>query len=183
MTSTVTGIRHAPSHTEPLFNPDTFRLIVKWASKIVKELGVDAVAGCGHSGIPAAAAIAYETGTSMIAVRKHDDESYAHSNMRLNAWNEHVSKFGSYVIVDDLVSSGRTIFTVISELIKADISTELVPTALLLYNTSRDLTEWDVSSPYDVRIMDERMPDSAHVHFHEAKRLLRVNPVKIVGMK
>ena len=182
-TSNPDGIHHAPSHTEPVFNPDTFRQIVKWASKHVNVLEVDAVAGVGHSGLTVASAIAYETGKSLIAVRKHDDESYVHSSMRLNAWNDHMSRFGSYVIVDDLVSSGRSAFTVISEIIKADISKSLVPKALLLYNTSRDVTEWEVMSPYDVRVMDERMPDNDHPNFIEAKRLLKIAPVKIIAMK
>lgn len=132
-----------PSYTRQLFNPRTFRDVVEWAAtqivtfsqpstpQTMGQLGIRAVAGCGHSGVLVAAAVAYRLNLPVIAVRKGGDTDGAHDSSDLNAVLEGTE---SYAIIDDLVASGRTMTRIVDEMETYFPRTR--PTLVLLYHDS-----------------------------------------------
>lgn len=99
----------APSHTWNIFNVDQFRRVVECfeakLERINKATPFNAIAGCGNSGVPLAAALSYLMGIPMITVRKPGEETAAGMASRVTgAFNA-----GAYVIIDDFWSSGGTV--------------------------------------------------------------------------
>ncbi len=117
-----------PSHTEGVFDPDTFPVIVEWIVAKVRADGYEALAGSGHSGLVAAAAAAYALRIPMIAVRKNDERPKGDS-FRVNAVLPHRPL--RYAIVDDFVAGGETCDRIQSEVERAFPLARL--SGLLLY--------------------------------------------------
>lgn len=85
---------------------ETIRTAVNRLNKLKREGGLEfeAIAFTGLSGSLIAPAIADILGVGLIAVRKADDES-THSDYGVETASENVD----YIIVDDVVGSGRTV--------------------------------------------------------------------------
>ena len=83
------GNVHAPSYTEDNFDPQVFQQVVDAMVKKVWEIkskhpSIEALAGCGISGLLMMGAISYATGLPQIAVRKPHETT--HDPRRCNGW-------------------------------------------------------------------------------------------------
>lgn len=124
-----------PGHTEPLFRPEHMRLVVDWTVKHFLATKAEAIAGCGQSGLLVASTVSYLTGKKLIAVRKSGEPTVACSRT-ISAYSDTV--IPSYVIVDDMISSGGTQCRVMNEIYEhqreVDASVNPLPVVILLYN-------------------------------------------------
>jgi len=123
-----------PSYTRAVFDPSTFPGLVDWAAKAIDETTADgkkigAVAGCGHSGVLVAAAVAYKLRLPVIAVRKvEEDGGMNHDGGAVNTMLEGTE---SYAIIDDLVASGTTLKRIVRKV--AELFPQVKPELVLLY--------------------------------------------------
>jgi adenine/guanine phosphoribosyltransferase-like PRPP-binding protein len=102
-----------PSYEEELYNPES---LVRVADRIIALItrdypDTDGVAACGISGIAVAAVVSAISGIPLITVRKESDQ--CNTEIRVQGPDHDVK---SYVIVDDLVSSGRTVRHIVNNL-------------------------------------------------------------------
>jgi adenine/guanine phosphoribosyltransferase-like PRPP-binding protein len=126
-----------PSYTRDVFSPETFPGIVDWvAAQVAAGPSIPgarrygAIAGSGHSGVLVAAAVGYKLRLPVIAVRKvEEDGGFSHDGSDLNAC---LCGDESYVIVDDLISSGSTIQRIVRFMAKT--FPKAVPSLVLLYH-------------------------------------------------
>lgn len=106
-------IKH-PGYTGRCFEPDRFRVLVDQAAEtmveIMKVTPFDAIAGSGNSGALLCAALSYKTGIPIITVRK-ENEPNAEGAMATG----HVINT-RYLLVDDMISGGRTARRMIKEI-------------------------------------------------------------------
>lgn len=150
---------HAPSHTRPIFNIQSFPIMVDWVVKAARRIGVDALAACGHSGLIVAGAAAYVLKIPVIAVRKKDQIPASDDGRLVNAFLD-VKKAIEYGFVDDLVDEGKTYRHVTTA-----IDRELGPTikcgAVFLYNGEDYSRLWAERRcpgvPVYLRIGDKRL--------------------------
>jgi adenine/guanine phosphoribosyltransferase-like PRPP-binding protein len=77
-----------------------------------KQLQIDAIACCGVSGITIAAPVAIRLKKQLIIVRKQEENS--HASFKVEGLIK--GKVFSYLIVDDLIESGRTCRNIISNI-------------------------------------------------------------------
>lgn len=105
---------NAPYHTKPIFGEE-FQATVRRAARSLlearKSLDFNVLAATGNSGLPLIGALSYITGIPMAAVRKAHDG--AHDTAMVNGIMPLDMK---YVIVDDLISSGRTIQNIVQKM-------------------------------------------------------------------
>jgi orotate phosphoribosyltransferase len=99
----------APTYYSRVFDPQAFPKVVAAFVDKVRELAahdpsIKAIAACGNSGVPVAAAASCLTGLSLIVVRKAN-EPLTHSGSRVTGYIGE----GRYIIVDDLIDSGGTL--------------------------------------------------------------------------
>lgn len=126
---------HTPTHTRKIFNPPTFQSVCEWAIDQIIDLGnIEAIAACGHSGLPLAGALSYALGLHLIAVRRQGDMPIGDKRI-INTSNG--TPYQRYVIVDDLVHSGKTMMHMIQQIHNLDIAQPVLPTAILLYEQYR----------------------------------------------
>ena len=128
----------APPHTKALFKPETLEVVVKYLEYQIKKLGgIEAIACCGFSGIIPASIVANRLGIDIIAIRKESEESRANGDS--DRCNTHPGRprFKRWVIVDDLISSGRTMRWIIRQVKEHNITTRTPPTAIILHAEDR----------------------------------------------
>lgn len=125
-------VDHAPSHTRPVFDA-RFRAIVEWVVKAARKTQVEALAGCGHSGLIVVGAAAYLLKIPVIAVRKKgqvpdsDDGRYVNAVLRTEDELD-------YGFVDDIVDEGKT-FRHVTHAITSELGSWARCGAVFLYNT------------------------------------------------
>ncbi len=123
-----------PSYTRAVFDPVTFPGLVNWAAQVIDETTaagkkIGAVAGCGHSGVLVAAAVAYKLRIPVIAVRKvEEDGGMNHDEGVVNTMLEGTE---SYAIIDDLVASGSTLKRIVRKV--RELFPQVKPALILLY--------------------------------------------------
>jgi adenine/guanine phosphoribosyltransferase-like PRPP-binding protein len=113
-------------YLSPLFNPTVLRRVVANCSKTVKQLKPDAIVCRGLSGISIAFAVSIATGVPVAVVRKKDGN---HSTFDV----EGVINFKSYVVIDDLVDSGKTLKKIRQQVKSKEKDSNCI--GVLLYNT------------------------------------------------
>jgi len=98
------------SYLSSAFNPTLSKRTVGIMCKCLKTLDFDAIAFRGMSGSLFAPLVASKLGKKMVMVRKDGDGN--HSGMLTEGWR----MVDKVVIIDDLISSGNTIRSLISDL-------------------------------------------------------------------
>lgn len=132
----------SPGHTEEVFDPNDFQKLVNRVAKEVRRLQrthkINALAACGNSGLLLVGALGYKLDLPFLAVRKRMDTN--------NDWH-HVNGFlvdggTRYLIIDDLISTGKTMTKIIHRLqeLACDQNREAKAAAILLYNDNGDDT-------------------------------------------
>lgn len=127
---------YGPNYTDAIFKPELFQESVPKMGDFLKRLHAvipfDAIAGTGLSSFPLLGALGYTLNIPIIAVRKDDNETN-HSGRRSTG-----AMAKRYVIVDDLISSGRTVANVIQKIYKQskndDTQVRPICVAVVLYN-------------------------------------------------
>lgn len=121
----------APDYLEAPFTPRLREYMIKALIKAIKSKfpKVSAIAARGNSGIPLASIIAHKLQLPLIAVRKNESR---HDTRTMTGY---VGE-GTYVIVDDLISSGETIRAIL-DTVKQN-SAKLTCVGIFLYDSSRD---------------------------------------------
>lgn len=113
-------------------DPKTLLLVQSGAVKLLTDFGLDnfdAIAFCGISGALVAPAVAAMLDKELIVVRKRQDSSHSQEIVE----GPYTTK--KYVIIDDLVESGKTARIMI-ENIHYRLSEDAKCVALCLYNQS-----------------------------------------------
>lgn len=122
------------SYLRTVFNPEVFPITIaktlETAKLLWKEYGFDTIAFCGVSGAAMAFVLAHEMRIPLLCVRKRGENSHFDDGDRRHLeGNTGVKK---YLIVDDFISSGRTV-NYIMDTIHQDIpNAECV--AMLMYS-------------------------------------------------
>jgi len=167
----------APVHTHEIFDPCTFAIkvakVVARIQELRSEIDFNALAGCGNSGLPLLGAVAIQLQMPFFAVRKTMDTS---NDSHLA--NGYIPDGGCrYLIIDDLISSGRTterIHKHIADTVKTHCPsmTSLVrPAGILLYmsryfkNSFSVVTQPPVLDPVTGDILRLRKTESVPVFF------------------
>jgi hypoxanthine phosphoribosyltransferase len=120
------------SYLNEIFNKD-FINIINSLVKTIKQSKIefDAIAFTGQSGAMVATVLCYKLKKLPLLIRKTTDN--AHSDYKLEG---PLDSF-KYIIVDDMISSGRTIADIISEIVKSTQNSNL--TGIFFYSHS----SWD----------------------------------------
>lgn len=107
---------------------------VKKLCECIKKSGIkfDSIAFTGMSGALIAPLVAYKLKKNLVMVRKPSDEN--HSNMTVEA--ENVGN--RYIIIDDLIFSGKTIINLVKTMDKNPQFDIMVPVAVFTYRTPED---------------------------------------------
>lgn len=106
---------HSPSWNERVFSKYEFPKLCDEVERAVREVRMEnwnlkSIAASGNSGVPVAAVVAHRLGLGLIVVRQKGTSR--HDSRDVNGWLEN----GSYVIVDDLIDSGKTIDRIIKRI-------------------------------------------------------------------
>ncbi len=125
-------------------NPETWVTRMKRSSVKIEhlreEIGFDAIACCGSSGMMAAAVLSVALGVPVIYVRKANEKSHG-SSVEANSVGQSISR---YLIVDDFVASGNTLDRIVSGIEKfADDHRMLRPECVgaFLYNEDSRMSQ------------------------------------------
>lgn len=99
---------HNSWYIRPALDPQQFKKAVDMvADQVIADavngLPIDVIAVTGVSGLTVGSAVAYETGIPLCVVRKGRDSIHCDFTV------EYDQSFSSYIIVDDLVSTGDTL--------------------------------------------------------------------------
>jgi hypothetical protein len=158
----------APSHTRVAFDPKTMPAIVKWAAGVVEELKADAIAACGHSGLPVAGAVSFLTGVPVLAVRKDGEPVVAGGSFagRVSGVLPGGVKARRWVWIDDFLSSGGTFRRSSQHLWKEGYIAYPWPEAVLEYRYGQN--ERVPLSEYKVNITPESFPGFDFSHAPES---------------
>lgn len=125
----------APAHYRSMFDIGHFQQVCAWAKNVLNTFpDIQAVAGCGHSGLPLASVLSHDLSLHLIAVRRKLD--YPTGDKRIVHTNSPMP-FSEYLIVDDLIDSGKTILHMIQQIHTCNITKYPLPAAILLTSTSR----------------------------------------------
>jgi len=138
-----------PGHTRALFEPKRLNVVVEYLVDQIKRLGgIEAIACCGFSGIIPASIVANRLGIDIIAIRKQSEESRANGDG--DRCNTHPGRpvYKRWVIVDDLISSGRTMRWIIRQVKDHNITTRTMPTAIILH-AEDERTRWSWGRDWD----------------------------------
>ncbi len=126
----------APGHTSDIFNPLTLPKLVTRLARKIRRLqathGVNTLAGCGQSGL-IIAILGYKLKLPILSVRKERDD--AHDSHRVNGF---ASDGTRYLIVDDLIDTGRTVKRIYTSIKKTSADygvTDIKPVGILLYHS------------------------------------------------
>jgi adenine/guanine phosphoribosyltransferase-like PRPP-binding protein len=125
---------HSPSYTEKVFHPQKFMKLVDRTEARIKELQkrteINALAASGNSGVMLAGALGYILGMSVLVVRKNHD-----SALDMRKVNGLFHPETKYLIIDDLISSGRTVCRIVNRVQEAanDLCVVARPAGILLY--------------------------------------------------
>jgi orotate phosphoribosyltransferase len=98
---------------------------------------VDAIACRGLSGLMVAGPLSLRTRLPVIAVRREKEQDAHSYDVMANTHNGKIGKYRSFVIVDDLISTGKTICHIIKEIHKSRISESVLPKCILLYEDDK----------------------------------------------
>jgi hypoxanthine phosphoribosyltransferase len=143
----------APSHTQQVFDPESFKALVKNTSKALgilkKKLKFNCLAATGNSGNLLAGALSYKLGLPLLIVRKNND--HCHDDLKVNGFRP--DEVVRYLIIDDLVSSGNTVRRIMDQIKaagereRAEVSYENSPipecVGILLYDSHQAPWAWD----------------------------------------
>ena len=99
------------SYLNSVFDKRSNAAAIKFICRALELVDCDAIAFTGMSGALMAPKIAELTGKKLVMVRKSGDGS--HSSFKVEATTTNVHK---YVIIDDLISSGKTVDHIIKTL-------------------------------------------------------------------
>jgi adenine/guanine phosphoribosyltransferase-like PRPP-binding protein len=117
-----------------IFYPDIFpRTIEKTlaAARVLQvEHGYDTIAFCGMSGAAMAFVLGYELEMPLLCVRKIEDASHFHDMSKSKVLEGNIDT-KKYLIVDDFISSGRTVNYIMDSIQKSIPGAECV--AMLMY--------------------------------------------------
>jgi orotate phosphoribosyltransferase len=102
----------APDYTLPVFKDLT--KTTRDMARLIRQSGVkfDAIAGCGFSGLLLTGSLAALLSKHTIAVRKNPERTFRYEDMMAQG----AVGAARYIIVDDLISSGRTVCHMIHEI-------------------------------------------------------------------
>jgi hypothetical protein len=105
----------SPSHTRPVFNPESFLDVVDKAAEKIEKIRVlypeiEALAACGNSGVLLVGALAARLKMPVLVVRKKKD-----TNNDDRLVNGYIGAKG-YLIIDDVIDSGATVRHIITEI-------------------------------------------------------------------
>jgi hypothetical protein len=143
----------SPQYSEDVWHPKKFKGLVhkltRRLNRIIKEnRNIQALAACGHSGLPVASVLSYNLGLPLIGVRKNCDGTHDHNQV-----NGYLDVPG-YIIIDDLISSGQTVSNIMTSISAAavNVGTEgPVCYGIVLYNsdgnTKSHPIEWAQTLP------------------------------------
>lgn len=143
----------APSHTQQVFDPRSFKKLVTNTAKALgilgKTLKFNCLAATGNSGNLLAGALSYKLGLPLLIVRKSGDE--CHDDLKVNGFRP--DEAVRYLIIDDLVSSGATVRRIMEQIEKAgqreraDETYRFAPVpecaGVLLYDSNQSPWVWD----------------------------------------
>lgn len=139
------------SYLKNVFDRKQRRTVINKAVEILKEakkeLQFEAIAFRGLSGAVVAPEIADALDVDIIAVRKPDN-SHSYNSV------EHNDYHSKYIIVDDLIDTGRTIKAIVEEIkIKMGTTPQLV--GIYLYNPTcmTDNRKKEVEQEFNTRIL------------------------------
>ncbi len=99
----------------PVMSPITLQKVVRKACAVIKKTGIefDAIAFRGFSGALVAPMVACRLRKGFLAVRKRKENEDCHSSHSVEGA---VRADCNYIIIDDLISSGATIWHIVNEL-------------------------------------------------------------------
>lgn len=121
----------APEYTRQVFDHKSLKALVRQmlprVRKLKKALKFNTLAVCGHSGIVIGSIISYRTGIPLLIVRKTGDKCNDSHEI-----NGQIPSKCKYLIIDDLIDTGRTIRRIIKK-IKSATYKETIPVGILLY--------------------------------------------------
>lgn len=140
-------------------------IIIKAFAEKVKSMNVDVVAGTATAGIPWAAWIAHELKLPLVYVR-----SSSKDHGRQNAIEGAVSKGQNSVLIEDLISTGKSSIAAANKLKEADVTVKSVmsiftydfPQAKDIFQkenlTSESLTTFEILAKvaYDQKMLNEQ---------------------------
>jgi adenine/guanine phosphoribosyltransferase-like PRPP-binding protein len=126
------------TYLESVFDQQKFLLTIDGSLKVARELQsryhYDTIAFCGVSGSALAFILSLCMGLPLLCVRKYNDSS--HHVMSSSSHTEGNMDAGKYLIVDDLICSGKTVNymldTIASELPDAKC------VAMMMYSSAED---------------------------------------------
>jgi adenine/guanine phosphoribosyltransferase-like PRPP-binding protein len=114
----------------PEIFPRTIEKTLAAARALKEEYGYDTIAFCGMSGAAMAFILAYELEIPLLCVRKETDDSHFH-DMNSGKVLEGNIDTQKYLIVDDFISSGRTLNYIMDSIQKGVPGSDCV--AMLMY--------------------------------------------------
>lgn len=118
----------APSYTAALFDAVRRQKVIDWLVAKLKEVGAQAVAASGHSGLIPASIVAHKLGLPLLAVRQLGTDT--HDVSMVNGIVPHHVR--SFVIIDDGIASGRTVARII-EKVRAEFGAHMELTHILCW--------------------------------------------------
>lgn len=124
------------SYLGAVMSPQRFKRTVEAmcerAYEVMVKTSFDAIAFCGMSGAGVAFPMALQLGLPTIMVRKDDRSHHVRENVGPHQWLEGALDVDSYLIVDDQVSSGRTVATMMARIAAYNPAARCV--GIILYN-------------------------------------------------
>lgn len=127
------AVHVCPGHTRRIFDLETFPEVAEWAAKRVVAHNIDAIVGCGHSGLVIAGAISILTKVPVFAVRKQGDSPVAGTGPVTGIAPNGPAK--RWCWIDDLIGSGGTLVRSMKYLIDDEIVESAIPALVMLYAT------------------------------------------------
>ena len=106
------------------------------AVKALKQIDFDTIVVRGVSGLIIGPIVAYIMGKKLCVIRKKEENSHAHHDV------EYETVIGRYVILDDLMASGKTVEVILKEIGQTSASIGATWVGLYLY-------EGNINSGYD----------------------------------
>ena len=112
----------------------TVREMCDRAVEAMSRTSFDAIAFCGMSGAGVAFPMSVSLGMPTIMVRKEDSSHHLNESYGASRYLEGALDVDSYLIVDDQISSGRTVVTMMARIAAHRHTARCV--GILLYNSS-----------------------------------------------
>lgn len=156
----------APGHTGAVFDRFKFDNLLRRAIDQLDAIwkatpgGIQCLVGCGNSGIPLVTALSLQTQIPFATVRKKNDPSY--DSRVVTGWLGR----GKYLIVDDLISSGRTMHQIV-EHVHYDSMGSLKPAGIMLYGTYENRRD-----TYQISYLSRNLPE--HSYRYDVTTLINI---------